>query len=57
MMEEIKKQRGGYRAGAGRKESGRDVPLSIRISKDAMDKLNAMTDNKSAYIDKLILSL
>jgi len=49
-----KKKRGGYRPNAGRPATDRKVPLSVRISQEAMDKLETLTDNKSQYIDELI---
>lgn len=54
IMEEIKKQRGGFRHGAGRPNTERNVPLLVRITQEAADKLNRLTNNKSAYIDNLI---
>lgn len=53
-MEEDKK-RGGTRQGAGRPETNRSVPVTIRISQEALDKFNRLTKNKSAYIDQLIM--
>ena len=54
---ELKLSHGGYREGAGRPQGSRTVPLSVRISQEAMDNLNSKTDNKSEYIDKLLLQL
>lgn len=45
---------GGYRPNSGRPATDRKLQLSVRISQEAMDKLNAETRNKSEYIDKLI---
>lgn len=49
-----KQSRGGRRKGAGRKNEGRHIPLSVRISQEAMDDLNTLTKNKSEFIDLLI---
>lgn len=49
-----KQPRGGKRKGAGRKNEGRHVPLSVRISQEAMDNLNSLTKNKSEFIDLLL---
>lgn len=53
-MKEKDKNWGGARDGAGRHSSGRNVPLMVRITQEANDKLNRLTDNKSEYIDTLI---
>ena len=53
-MKEKDKNWGGARDGAGRHPSGRNVPLMVRITQEANDKLNRLTDNKSEYIDTLI---
>lgn len=53
--EQIKKQRGGMRPNSGRPANNRKVQLMVRISKEAADKLNHLTNNKSEYIDSLIL--
>lgn len=45
--------RGGYRPNSGRKATGRDYRLHIRLSKEAHDKLDKV-DNKSETIDRLI---
>ena len=45
---------GGYRPNSGRPATDRNVMLSVRISQEAMDKLNAITSNKAAFIDQLI---
>lgn len=51
-----KKQRGGYRPNAGRKKTTeRDVPIMVRITNEAAEKLKRLTDNKSEYIDNLIM--
>lgn len=51
-----KPQRGGYRAGGGRPRNDRSIALSVRITQEAMDKLNALTKNKSEFIDHLIMN-
>lgn len=53
-MEEKKERRGGYRPNAGRPATDRNVMLSVRISQEAMDKLNRITSNKAEFIDTLI---
>ena len=53
-MEEKQKTRGGRRAGAGRPANDRSISLTVRITQEAMDKLNRMTSNKSEFIDRLI---
>ena len=45
---------GGSRGG-GRPRNDRSVSLSVRITQEAMDKLNTLTKNKSEYIDELIM--
>ena len=45
---------GGRRPGAGRPINGRSVPLMVRITQEAMDKLKRLARNKSEYIDNLI---
>ena len=50
----MEKKRGGYRPNAGRPATDRKIPLSVRISQEAMEKLETLTDNKSQYIDELI---
>lgn len=52
-MEQQKKQRGGYRPGAGRPANDRNIMVAVRISQEAADILNAQK-NKSEYIDNLI---
>ena len=51
-MEE-KKKHGGYRHGSGRKATDRNVPLMVRITQEAADKLAAVK-NKSEFIDNII---
>ena len=38
----------------GRPANDRSITVSVRITQEAVDKLNRLTNNKSAYIDKLI---
>lgn len=52
MSEETK--RGGVRAGSGRPANDRNVQVLVRISREAADKLNRLTNNKSEYIENLI---
>ena len=47
MQEENKRRR-------GRPANDRSVTVSVRITQEAVDKLNRLTNNKSEYIDKLI---
>ena len=54
-MEQIKKQRGGYRPNSGRPANDRNIPLMVRISPEAADKLAAVK-NKSEFIDNIIKS-
>lgn len=44
---------GGSRGG-GRPRNDRNITLSVRITQEAMDKLNEITNNKSEFIDNLI---
>lgn len=50
----VVRRRGGHRPGAGRPFTERNVPLLVRITQEAADKLARLTDNKSEYIDNLI---
>ena len=43
----------GYHGG-GRKPTGRSEPLYLRVSKEALNKLDRLTHNRSEYIDNLI---
>ena len=38
----------------GRPANDRSIMLSVRITQEAMDKLNRLTRNKAEYIDTLI---
>lgn len=49
------KHRGGARPGSGRPSNDRKVKLFVRITRLAADKLNTLTDNKSEFINDLIL--
>ena len=51
-MEE-KKQHGGRRSNAGRPANDRSFMVGVRITKEAYDKLQTVS-NKSEFIDKLI---
>lgn len=51
-MEE-KKKHGGARPGSGRRSTGRNVMLSVRVSAEAAALIGAVA-NKSEYIDNLI---
>lgn len=48
---------GGQRDGSGRKDSNRSKVLYVRISAEALAKLDRLTSNRSQYIDDLILSI
>ena len=48
-----KSQRGGRRPGSGRPSNDRNIPLMVRISKEAAEKLQSVV-NKSEFIDELI---
>ncbi|MDE5788412.1 MAG: hypothetical protein K2H79_07725 [Bacteroidaceae bacterium] len=52
-MEEVKKQRGGRRPGAGRPANGRNIQVSFKISLEAYEILNKQA-NRSKFIDELI---
>lgn len=53
---ELVTPRGGYRQGAGRPRGDRTKVVTIRLSQEAVDKLNSLTNNKSEYIDTLIMA-
>lgn len=55
VMEYHSPQWGGARGG-GRPATDRTTTLCVKISKEAMDKLNNLTNNKSKYIDDLIMA-
>lgn len=52
-MEPTKHTRGGYREGGGRPATDRNFPVTVRISREAFEKLKAVK-NKSEFFDKLI---
>lgn len=49
-----KKQHGGRRAGSGRPANDRNIMVGVRLSQEAVDKLNRLTNNRSEYIENLI---
>lgn len=51
---ENQKQHGGRRSGAGRPTNDRNIMVGVRLSQEAVDKLNRLTNNKSEYIENLI---
>jgi hypothetical protein len=51
---ENQSSRGGRRSGAGRPANDRNVMVSVRLSQEAVDKLNRLTNNKAEYLDRLI---
>lgn len=53
-MTDNKKQHGGRRSGAGRPANDRNIMVGVRLSQEAVDKLNRLTSNKSEYIENLI---
>lgn len=54
MMENKESNRGGHRPGSGRPANDRNIMVSVRLSQEAVDKLNRLTKNKAEYIDRLI---
>lgn len=53
MEQTPKKQHGGRRPGSGRPANDRNIPLMVRISQKAAERL-ATVGNKAEYIDNLI---
>lgn len=53
---EFAPSKGGYRTGSGRPRGTREKAVTIKLSQEAVDKLNSLTSNKSEYIDNLILN-
>jgi hypothetical protein len=51
---EQQKQHGGRRPGSGRPANDRNIMVGVRLSQEAVDKLNRLTNNKSEYIENLI---
>ena len=45
---------GRRRSGAGRPANDRNIMVGVRLSQEAVDKLNRLTSNKSEYIENLI---
>lgn len=52
-MKQKKDNRGGARQGAGRKKTGREYQVCLKLSKEAYVTLKQFK-NRSAYIDELI---
>ena len=52
-MAEKKSKRGGVRPNAGRKPSGRNIQLLVRIDKEAHEKISKVA-NKSEWINNVI---
>lgn len=48
------KNHGGRRPGSGRPANNRNIMVGVRLSQEAVDKLNRLTSNKSEYIENLI---
>lgn len=48
------KNHGGRRSGAGRPSNDRNIMVGVRLSQEAVDKLNRLTNNKAEYIENLI---
>lgn len=55
VVAELVNNHGGKREGAGRPTTDRNVCITFRTTKEAADKLNKLTDNKSMYLTELIL--
>ena len=53
MMEQQSNNEGRRR---GRPANDRNVMVSVRLSQEAVDKLNRLTNNKAAFIESLILN-
>lgn len=47
-------KRGGRREGAGRPAGDRNRMVCLRLSDEAVTKLDRLTDNRSEYIDRMI---
>lgn len=52
--EQVLQRRGGRREGAGRPATNRTERVNIKISPEALAILDARTNNRSEYIDRLI---
>lgn len=48
------KNHGGRRPGSGRPANDRNIMVGVRLSQEAVDKLNRLTRNRSEYIERLI---
>ena len=57
VAELVTSQHGGARQGAGRKPNDRIISISVKVSQEAFDKLNAHTNNKSEFIDNMLKAL
>lgn len=53
-MNEKKSNRGGMRPGAGRPRTGRRNVVAVRLSDEALQKLERF-ENRSRYIENLIM--
>ena len=54
-MEELKKQRGGKREGAGRKAVGLSThPMALKLDNDLFEILNQSSVNKNRYINDAV---
>ena len=51
---EQQKQHGGRRTGSGRPSNDRNIMVGVRLSQEAVDKLNRLTNNKAEYLARLI---
>ena len=49
------KQRGGARPGSGRPTTGRSRMIGVRVSEEAFNRLNELTNNKAEFIERLIM--
>lgn len=56
MADQHRNPRGGVRECAGRPKGTRTKLIAIKLSQQAIDKLNKLTDNRSEYIDNLIIA-
>ena len=55
IMEELKKQRGGKREGAGRKAVGLSThPMALKLDNDLFEILNQSSVNKNRYINDAV---
>ena len=57
MEENQKKQRGGFRSGAGRPSTGRSkVTVTLTLLPEVVEILKTKGNQKSAYVDGLVLA-